>query len=216
MEEYDIRWVIQADGADPVDAALRALDMFEAHDSRAKIFHVTAPDGRTYMIDFGARDLVADQIGAAAAHLGPVLSLVIRTLPRRVRQRLGDRLTNLAVAVHGHSERPLASGNLGVPPTTWPTPLRGAAAQCEYCVGRREDLLPGHRTELYDRTQRELARCQPFSEAVIAAFHTRFDALQTHEPTALDTFAREFHRQWHLDSATTCLDGTDAAASTRP
>ncbi|WP_331758232.1 hypothetical protein OG225_42420 (plasmid) [Nocardia sp. NBC_01377] len=213
MEEYDIHWVIQAGGADPVDAALKALDMFEAHDSKAKIFHVTAPDGQTYMIDFGARDLVAHQIGAPAAHPGPVLRLVIRTLPRRVRQRFGDRLRNLAIAVRGHSERPVDSGNLGAPPTTGPTPLRGAAAQCEYCVGRREDWLPGHRAELYDRTQRELARCQPFSEAAIAAFHTRFDALPTHESTVLEAFAPEFHRQWHLDTATTCLAGTDAATS---
>lgn len=213
MAEYDIHWVIQANGADPVEAALDALDLFEARDSKAKIFHVTAPDGRTYLVNLAATDPVAHQIGAPATHPGPVLRLVIRTLPRRIRQLFSDRLTDLAVAARGHGERSVASGNLGAPPTTRETPLRGAAVQCEYCVGQYEDWLPGHRSELYDRTQDELARCQPLSAAVIAAFHARFDALPTHESAVLEAFAREFHRQWHLDAATTCLDGTDAAAS---
>ncbi|WP_107657469.1 hypothetical protein [Nocardia suismassiliense] len=82
-------------------------------------------------------------------------------------------------------------------------PLRGAAAQCAYCVGQRRDRMPGHRSELFELTCQEMQDCQPFTAAVIAFFHQQFDALPAHDKV-LHEFAANTHRAWHVHTNTTC------------
>ncbi|WP_280378348.1 hypothetical protein [Nocardia wallacei] len=69
---------------------------------------------------------------------------------------------------------------------------------------QRRDRRPGHRSVLFDLTRQEMASCHPFTAAVIALFHRRFNALITHDLAALRRFPADTHHTWHQQTKTSC------------